>query len=220
MQHLDRQGIEHTQQNRQCAESAHHVVALVMAAGYSRRYGDADKRQARLADGRTLLATTVARIEQAFLQVRVAIREEDDALQLGLAPSTPLIRLHRAPLGLGASLAEAVAALSRDRRLKDAQAVAVLLGDMPRFQPETLLTLQQCITRDTIWRPCFRGQPGHPVLFGRDFWPALAGIDGESGAASLIRQHASHYRTHDVDDAGVVFDVDTPDTLSNLKDAL
>ncbi|HBP80840.1 MAG TPA: nucleotidyltransferase family protein, partial [Halomonas sp.] len=28
-----------------------------MAAGYSRRYGDADKRQARLADGRTLLAT-------------------------------------------------------------------------------------------------------------------------------------------------------------------
>ena len=158
--------------------------------------------------------------EQAFLQVRVAIREEDDALQLGLAPSTPLIRLHRAPLGLGASLAEAVAALSRDRRLKDAQAVAVLLGDMPRFQPETLLTLQQCITRDTIWRPCFRGQPGHPVLFGRDFWPALAGIDGESGAASLIRQHASHYRTHDVDDAGVVFDVDTPDTLSNLKDAL
>ncbi|HBP77634.1 MAG TPA: nucleotidyltransferase family protein, partial [Halomonas sp.] len=47
------------------------------------------------------------------------------------------------PLGLGASLAEAVAALSRDRRLKDAQAVAVLLGDMPRFQPETLLTLQQ-----------------------------------------------------------------------------
>ena len=79
---------------------------------------------------------------------------------------------------------------------------------------------QQCITRDTIWRPCFRGQPGHPVLFGRDFWPALAGIDGESGAASLIRQHASHYRTHDVDDAGVVFDVDTPDTLSSLKDAL
>ena len=41
MQHLDRQVIEHTQQNRQCAESAHHVVALVMAAGYSRRYGDA-----------------------------------------------------------------------------------------------------------------------------------------------------------------------------------
>lgn len=83
MQHLDRQVIEHTQQNGQCAEGAHHVVALVMAAGYSRRYGDADKRQARLADGRTLLATTVARIEQAFLQVRVAIREEDDALQLG-----------------------------------------------------------------------------------------------------------------------------------------
>lgn len=208
--------MERTRQNGQRAASAHRVVALVMAAGYSRRYGDTDKRQARLGDGKTLLATTLARIEQAFPQVRVAIREEDDALRLGLAPSTPLIRLRRAPLGLGASLAEAVAALGRDRRLRDAQAVAVLLGDMPRLQPETLRALQQRITHDTIWRPCCGGQPGHPVLFGRDVWPELERLTGKTGAKALIQRHASRYRTYDVDDAGTLIDIDTPDALAGL----
>ncbi|MCO7229795.1 nucleotidyltransferase family protein [Halomonas sp. CnH100-B] len=193
--------------------SANHVVALIMAAGYSRRYGEADKRQERLADGRTLLATTVARTEQAFSQVRVAIREGDDAFQLGLAASTPLIRLRQAHLGLGASLAEAVAALGGDCRLNDSKAVAVLLGDMPRIHPATLRALQQQATRDTIWRPRYGGQPGHPVLFGRAFWPELAHLRGETGAKSLIQHHPSHYHTHDVDDAGTLFDIDTPDAL-------
>ncbi|MDK9688240.1 nucleotidyltransferase family protein [Halomonas sp. LC1] len=194
--------------------SANHVVALIMAAGYSRRYGEADKRQERLADGRTLLATTVARTEQAFSQVRVAIREEDDAFQLGLAASTPLIRLRQAHLGLGVSLAEAVAALGGDCRLNDSKAVAVLLGDMPRIHPATLRALQQQATRDTIWRPRYGGQPGHPVLFGRAFWPELAHLRGETGAKSLIQRHPSHYHTHDVDDAGTLFDIDTPDALA------
>lgn len=194
--------------------SANHVVALIMAAGYSRRYGEADKRQERLADGRTLLATTVARTEQAFSQVRVAIREEDDAFQLGLAASTPLIRLRQAHLGLGASLAEAVAALGGDCRLNDSKAVAVLLGDMPRIHPATLRALQQQATRDTIWRPRYGGQPGHPVLFGRAFWPELAHLRGETGAKSLIQRHPSQYHTHDVDDAGTLFDIDTPDALA------
>ena len=194
--------------------SANHVVALIMAAGYSRRYGEADKRQERLADGRTLLATTVARTEQAFSQVRVAIREEDDAFQLGLAASTPLIRLRQAHLGLGASLAEAVAALGGDCRLNDSEAVAVLLGDMPRIHPATLRALQQQATRDTIWRPRYGEQPGHPVLFGRAFWPELEHLRGETGAKPLIQRHPSHYHTHDVDDAGTLFDIDTPDALA------
>lgn len=194
--------------------SANHVVALIMAAGYSRRYGEADKRQELLADGRTLLATTVARTEQVFTQVRVAIREEDDAFRLGLAASTPLIRLRQAHLGLGASLAEAVAALGGDCRLNDSEAVAVLLGDMPRIHPATLRALQQQATRDTIWRPRYGGQPGHPVLFGRAFWPELEHLRGETGAKSLIQRHPSHYHTHDVDDAGTLFDIDTPDALA------
>lgn len=195
------------------------VVALVMAAGYSRRFGEADKRCATLTDGRPLLAASVANAAQAFPLLRVAIREDDDASLLGLADNTPLIRLGQAHLGLGASLAEAVASLSHDARLNSVEAVAVLLGDMPWIQQETLLSLQRLASRDTILRPCFDGKPGHPVIFGRTFWPALATLDGHTGAKEIIRDNASHYHEHHVQDAGTLIDIDVPAHLASSKHA-
>jgi len=187
------------------------VVALVMAAGYSRRFGEHDKRCACLADGRTMLAASVTNAEQAFPLLRVAIREEDDADLLGLAEGTPLIRIRQARLGLGSSLAEAVTALSNDPRLNSVQAVAILLGDMPYLQRDTLFALQQLATHDTIVRPCFKGQPGHPVIFGRSLWPALQTLSGDAGAKDIIRRHAAHYREYAVQDNGTLIDIDTPE---------
>ncbi|TVU92183.1 nucleotidyltransferase family protein [Vreelandella titanicae] len=194
--------------------SSSNVVALVMAAGYSRRFGESDKRCAPLVDGRSLLAASVANAEQAFPLLRVAIRDEDDATLLGLADNTPLIRLHQAHLGLGASLAEAVAALSQDARLNRVEAVAILLGDMPWIQQETLLSLQQLATHSTILRPWYKGKPGHPVIFGRTLWPALETLSGHSGAKDIIRNNASHYHEYHVQDAGTLTDIDIPADLA------
>lgn len=192
---------------------ASNVIGLVMAAGYSRRFGQHDKRCASLADGRSLLATAVANAEQAFPLLRVAIRAEDDANLLGLAEHTPLIRLHQAHLGLGASLAEAVRALSHDDQLNRIEAVAILLGDMPWIKQETLLSLQQLATGDTIVRPCHAGKQGHPVIFGRALWPALEALSGNRGAKDLIRDNTNHYRAYDVQDAGTLLDIDAPADL-------
>ncbi|MDQ7731852.1 nucleotidyltransferase family protein [Halomonas sp. SpR1] len=193
--------------------SSSNVVALVMAAGYSRRFGEDDKRCAPLTEGRTLLAASVTNTEQAFPLLRVAIREEDDATLLGLADNTSLIRLHQAHLGLGASLAEAVSALSRDARFNSAEAVAILLGDMPWIKQGTLRALQQLATRDTIVRPSFKGQPGHPVIFGRALWPALQALSGDDGAKGVINRHAAQYREYAVQDDGILIDIDAPEDI-------
>jgi len=199
--------------------SSSNVVALVMAAGYSRRFGEDDKRCATLTDGRSLLAASVANAEQAFPILRVAIREEDDLDLLGLAENTPLVRLHQAHRGLGASIAEAVAELSHDARLKSVEAIAILLGDMPWIQQETLLSLQRIATRDTIVRPCHEGKPGHPVIFGRTLWPALEALSGHTGAKEIIRNNAAHYREYHVQDAGTMMDIDVPAHLASSKHA-
>ncbi|MDQ7729408.1 nucleotidyltransferase family protein [Halomonas sp. SpR8] len=197
--------------------SSNTIVALVMAAGYSHRFGEDDKRCAPLIDGRSLLATSVTNAEQAFPVLRVAIRDEDDTTLLGLAESTPLIRLHQAHLGLGASLAEAIKVLSQDAGLSNIEAVAILLGDMPGIGLETLLTLQRLATRDTIVRPCFDGQQGHPVIFGRAIWPALQAISGSEGAKEVIRRHAARYREYAVQDAGILIDIDTPADIVHIE---
>ena len=198
------------------SDTGDQVVALVMAAGYSRRFGADDKRLAPLADGHSLLTASVAKARQAFNQLRVVIREDDDPSLLGLADDVALIRVRHAHLGLGASIAEAVAILSRDPTLSNTHAVAILLGDMPWIKPEGLIALQQLATRDTIVRPCHAGKLGHPVIFGRMLWPDLEALTGASGAREVIRHHAARYHQYDLQDVGLFGDVDTPaDLLKN-----
>ena len=195
--------------------TVNHVVALVMAAGYSRRFGEQDKRRALLADGRALLTASVTQAQLVFPQLRVVIRDEDDPASLGLTDDMPLIRVHQAHRGLGTSLAEAMAVVTRDPLLESAIAVAILLGDMPCLQRETLRTLKQQATHDTIWRPSHAGQPGHPVIFGRAFWPELAALSGSVGAKALIQLHVAHYRTHEVQDAGTLMDIDASEDIAH-----
>lgn len=186
------------------------VGVLIFAAGYSRRFGESDKRHAKLANGRSLLATSVARAQQAFASVRVVIREDDDADLFELPDNVPVIRVSQAHFGLGASLSEAMAILIQGHELQEIDAVAIALGDMPCIHQNTLLTLQGLATQNTIVRPCFEGRKGHPVIFGREMWPALQSLRGGLGAKAVIQQFRSQYQECRVQDAGILFDVDVP----------
>lgn len=50
----------------------------LVAAGTGQRFGS-DKRCAKLADGNSLLRATVLRTQEAFSDVRVVLKAEDDA---------------------------------------------------------------------------------------------------------------------------------------------
>lgn len=185
------------------------VVGLILAAGYSRRFGAQDKRAMPFGTGQTLLAATVGRISACFTHWRLVVREEDNLEALGLSRHTPVIRTGRASLGQAASMADGFAAIAAEAALADCRAAAVLLGDMPYIQPETLRALCAQAHRDRILRATHAGEPGHPVLFGRTFWPELARISGERGGADLIRRHTAQYRAIPTADPGVCRDIDT-----------
>ncbi|TDO16495.1 MULTISPECIES: nucleotidyltransferase family protein [Halomonas] len=194
------------------------LVALVMAAGRSRRFGGADKRRAVLPDGRNLLASSCQLAREAFADVRVVLREEDDPLALGLVdPALGVVRAPGGDAGLGASLADAFTALGRDPLLADCLAAAVLLGDMPAIAPDTLRRLRDLAGRELILRPCQGGRPGHPVLFGRAFWPALERLAGDTGGQPVLRHHPASLRTLSVADPGIHQDIDTPEALAALE---
>ncbi len=185
------------------------VVGLVLAAGYSRRFGELDKRTMPFGTGQTLLAATLARVTACFTHWRLVVREEDNLEALGLPPGTPVIRTGRASLGQAASMADSFAAIGAEATLADCSAAAVLLGDMPYIQPETLRALCAQAQRDQILRATYAGKPGHPVLFGRAFWSEIAGISGERGGAELILRHQAQYRAIPTADPGVCRDIDT-----------
>ncbi|MDO3385626.1 nucleotidyltransferase family protein [Gilvimarinus sp. SDUM040013] len=193
------------------------VVALIVAAGFSTRFGNNDKRAAKLNRQQTLLAASYHCAASFFKNVRVIIRDDDDMSTLGLAPNTPAYRTPHARQGQGASMADGFRALLADKTLSDMQIAAVWLGDIPRITPNTLMQLSCKANANNIIRPTYAGQVGHPVFFGRRFWPELAELGGDKGAVELIKQHQAFYRKVEVDDSGICRDIDTQDDLKSFQ---
>lgn len=181
------------------------VVGLVLAAGRATRFGT-DKRRARLPDGRKLLDASLANAAEAFDELLLVLRDDDTIDDLILPRQVRVFHTPLAQRGLGASLAAGTEALSSH----PATALAVLLGDMPWVRPDTCASLIRMASTSRIVQPHHKGRPGHPVLFGRTFWPSLCELDGDEGARGLINRHLEHYQPVDVDDPGILLDIDRP----------
>ncbi len=178
---------------------------IILAAGFAHRFGS-DKRRYRLPDGKTLLQATYIRYRTVFANIAVVIREEDQALvtELGL-PDT--VVAHKASLGMGHSLASGVQAKS------DWDYLFVALGDMPYVSGDTLTLLKQTLTSSTngtIVQPVYEGQTGHPVGFTPLHYAALAKLEGDNGARSVLANARGNIVKLTIDDEGVLRDVDTP----------
>ncbi|MCE7762616.1 NTP transferase domain-containing protein [Pseudomonas putida] len=184
------------------------VVALVLAAGSGTRFGS-DKRRATLADGRSLLAHSVVRARAVFDDVRVVLRAGEWGEDFGLPADCRIVVSPNAASGMGHSLA----AGARSLRDSPAEAVAILLGDMPWIESATLRQLATAASASSIVLPRHAGQRGHPVIFGRDFWPALGQLSGDEGARAVVRAQRDCCVVVEVADAGVLRDVDTPQGL-------
>mgnify|MGYP006168289067 CR=1 FL=1 len=100
--------------------------------------------------------------------------------------------------------------------IRTAQAVAIFLADMPQIRRDSLDTLLAQADAERILLPSYRGSRGHPVLFGRRFWPQLAALSGDTGAKSVIQQHPGAVRIVELDDPGLVLDVDTAEDWRRL----
>ncbi|ART62065.1 nucleotidyltransferase family protein [Kushneria marisflavi] len=193
------------------------VIGLVLAAGQSRRFGS-DKRLASF-NGQTLLAATAARLAPHVTAMAVMLRHGEPIEPFGLPFEAHIMHAPSSPIGMGTSLATAVSGLlaSTEPRHLQCEALALMLGDMPEVRDETLSALMVHASGDIIVRPSHQGRAGHPVVFGRSFWPALAELDGDEGARSLLKRHALQVVTLDTSDPGILTDIDTPKDLSSLQ---
>lgn len=180
--------------------------ALVLAAGSGQRFGS-DKRVARLADGRHVLCASLAPVAEAFDDWRLVLRAGRDAsLPARLAVDRRRVTFsERAARGMGAALADAVR-----QAPSEWDVLWVALGDMPWIDSATLFTLQDAAAREPtrIVRPRYRGRSGHPVAWPRALRDQLEALDGDAGARDLLRRHPERLYEIDVEDVGVLSDVD------------
>jgi molybdenum cofactor cytidylyltransferase len=181
---------------------------ILLAAGRSRRFGS-DKRNAQLDTGQTLLAASIAAIEDSGLPLLVCLDRPDTDLAATLADRGVNATLcDDADLGMGHTLSHGV-----DHRPGDWEGILVALADMPWIRPDTYLAIARQLTRDTIVVPCYRGRRGNPVGFGAAFFEQLAATTGDRGARNLLASNPGAVNELALDDPGLLRDVDTVDAL-------
>ena len=197
------------------------VVGILLAAGRGSRFGS-DKLRARLAEVKAAgmpLAVAAARNLVAALPESVAVVRPGNAELVRLlgAASVRLVECARADDGMGASLACGINASM------DADAWVVALADMPWIEPATIRKVADALRAGaSIAAPALRGQRGHPVGFSRRHYAALAALTGDLGARGILERNAAELRAVDVDDPGILADVDRPADLTgrpNKRDA-
>lgn len=183
-------------------------TGLLLAAGAGRRYGG-DKLLAPLSDGTTVGEASCRAMHAALGRVVAVVRPGDDVLARALAAcSATIVHCARADDGMGASLACGVEATA------DAQGWVVGLADMPWVTPATIRAVADALVSGaSIVAPVYRGRRGHPVGFSAAHRDALMALSGDEGARAIVGGAGVELVRIDVDDPGVLRDVDTPGDL-------
>lgn len=192
--------------------SASPVVAILLAAGASRRFG-ANKLLAELPNGESLGLHSAAQLCDGPDELLVIVNsaDSDSAAMFRQAGYATLVAPDAAD-GMGHSLAHGI------KQRPEALAWLVCLADMPLVQRTTVSAICDHLRQGAnIVVPRYRGSEGHPVGFSRKHRDALINLQGDRGARSLRQQESSHTLYLDVEDAGVLRDFDTPDALSKLQ---
>lgn len=185
---------------------------LLLAAGTSQRFGG-DKRQALFNKDRTVLQQTLTNISQVSANILIVLRANDTQLEAQLAAQGfNCLRSRNSQLGMGHSIADSIALIDQTSE------VFICLADMPYIKSQTYALLSQTRQRlevddDTLIRPCFDNKPGHPVGFSHLHLGALKQLSGDAGAKNLIKSNALKVFNVEVNDPGVLTDIDRPTDL-------
>ncbi|MFK8043353.1 NTP transferase domain-containing protein [Congregibacter sp.] len=188
-------------------------LVLLLAGGSASRFGS-DKRREIIDEEKMLIEKTISQYTNVDLEVLVCLsaRGEDDSLEEYLREkSVECLRCGRANEGMGGTLAQSAAAIG------DVSKLVIALADMPALLPSTVLTLLEHADSEHIVYPVYEAKRGHPVVFGGRFLPLIKLLSGDRGASKLLEENAARCVAVEVDDPGVLLDVDTPEDLRRLK---
>lgn len=188
------------------------IACVILAAGFSRRFGE-DKLLQPLANGDTVIESTVSLYQSVFDEVIVVTRKNNDLLRDLLdRRNISTVFSENADLGMSQSIIAAVRDKSPDKGW------LMALADMPFVGQETVSKLAAHAHKEGIVQPLYKGQAGNPVFIGSNFKPQLLSLEGDVGAKNVIKNSSNSLVTIECGDPGVLQDIDKKSDLLELKD--
>ncbi|MEX0728861.1 MAG: nucleotidyltransferase family protein [Planctomycetaceae bacterium] len=194
------------------------LFAVIPAAGRSRRMG---RPKLLLPVG---LEPLISRVIETFQRPQIAatvvvVRQSDVDLQQELAKtSAHVVTPGVDPPHMRDSIELALAAIERTFQPAPADGWILCPADHPLLDGSILNRLM------AAWRTCptpiqvpvHKGRRGHPVFFRWSTVAALRALPADAGVNALLKQHPDEVTACNVEDEGVLFDLDTPEDYLKL----
>lgn len=100
----------------------------------------------------------------------------------------------------------------------DAEGVLFTLVDHPAVSSSTLDALLFA-PRPLVRIPRYGGERGHPIWFSRELIPEFLAIPSSGAANQVVRAHRAETEFLDLDDPGIIADIDDPESYRQLTGA-
>lgn len=192
------------------------MIGILLAAGFSRRFGATDKLMHPLADGRPVGLAAARNLVRAVPAAIAIVRPENRELgELFEAAGLHVLTCTGHEREMADSLAAAVRFSSRFAEASDGFVIA--LGDMPFIRPQTIADVAGRLALGaSIAVPVYQGKRGHPVAFSAKFRGDLEALHGDAGARSILKRYRDEICTLECDDPGILADIDTLSDVAGI----
>jgi molybdenum cofactor cytidylyltransferase len=192
------------------------IMGLLLAAGSSRRMGNNNKLLTDI-NGTKMVVYVAEQIKKSKVnEITVVTGYEADQVKLALKHlTTNFIHNPNHTKGLSTSLKTGLKVIP-----DDIDGVIILLGDMPLIKShhiDSIIEAFDPIEGRSICVPVHGRKRGNPVLWGKQYLDEIISITGDVGARHLLEEYGDQISEVMIDTDGVLFDVDTPERLNELK---
>lgn len=186
------------------------TAAIILAAGQSRRMGDANKMSVDIKGKAMVRHVAEAAIASGVSQTLVVTGHEPDAVKVALSGlDIGFVHNPRFGEGLSQSLAAGISALD-----DNVTSAVILLGDMPFITSGMINQMLEAGGNSrSIVMATHMGKRGNPVLWPSRFFQALTQIEGDTGARHVIGMHAHEVVEVELGEAAAL-DLDTPEAVA------
>jgi molybdenum cofactor cytidylyltransferase len=194
------------------------IAAVVLAAGASRRFGEANKLLATIDDCPLVVRAINTLIEGGVAGIVVVTGHDREAIEQAVR-GRPVHLAHNPDWdsGMGSSIAAGI-------RVIDAWASGAFIvpGDMPAMTVQliaALIAAFESAGRERIVFPATdAGEQRNPVLWPRRYFAELAKLPPGAGAKALLGAARADRMPVTFDSEAALADVDTPADLQRVRD--
>ena len=193
------------------------ISSIILAAGMSKRMSIGNKLLLKYKN-KSILENTIININSSDTSEIVVVLGHDFNITSQILKNTTLKIINNTDYlkGMSTSIVAGIKLINWS-----SEGVMVCLADMPLIKVSTYNNLinkfNEANDTKKIIIPTYKRQKGNPILFGKYYFNFLLKLKGDKGARDLIKKRSDCVILVDINDDGIVRDIDNYKDYENIK---